>query len=126
MCRLAIPEPTRATTDLEGWGIFGSLSFADPDTNPWKTSVAFGVGGRGVIPGRPNDLFGIGGFYNDLTSSRLQTGTGFEENYTGMEAFYNFAITPAARLSANLQYLPSVEPGVDDSLMISGRLQFVF
>jgi hypothetical protein len=25
--------------DLQGWGIFGSLSFADPDTNPWKTSV---------------------------------------------------------------------------------------
>ena len=71
-------------------------------------------------------MFGIGGFYNDLASSRLQTNAGFEGDYWGMEAFYNFAITPAARLSANIQYLPSAVPKVDDSLMISGRLQFVF
>jgi hypothetical protein len=112
--------------DLEGWGIFGSLSFADKDTNPWKTSVAFGVGGRGVIPGRPNDLFGIGGFYNDLSSSLLDTTFGYKSDYAGMEAFYNFAITPAVKLSAIAQYLPSVRPGIGDSTMITGRLQFVF
>jgi len=112
--------------DLEGWGIFASLSFADPDTNPWQTSVAFGVGGRGIIPGRPNDLFGLGGFYNDLASSRLNEDSGYEDDYAGMEAFYNFFITPAVRLSAVAQYLPSVRPGIDDTLMLSGRLQFVF
>jgi porin len=112
--------------DLEGWGIFGSLAFADTDTNPWQTSVAFGVGGRGVIPGRPLDLFGIGVFHNNLTSSRLDDTFGFEDDYTGFEAFYNFAITPAVRLSAHVQYLPSVRPGIDDSTMASGRLQFVF
>ena len=112
--------------DLQGWGIFGSLSFADPDTNPWETSVNFGVGGRGIIPSRPNDLFGVGGFYNDLSSSRVQAAIGFEEDYAGLEAFYNFAITPAAKLSTNIQYLPSAEPRVDDSVMISGRLQLKF
>ena len=69
---------------------------------------------------------GIGGFYNDLASSVLVTDGGYEENYGGAEAFYNFAITPAARLSTNIQYLPSVEPDVDDSTLISARLQFVF
>ena len=112
--------------DHKGWGVFGSLSFADPDTNPWKTSISFGIGGRGVIPGRPNDLFGIGGFYNDLASVRILQAIGFREDYAGMEAFYNFAITPAMGLSANIQYLPSVEPNVDDSTMISGRLRTVF
>ena len=112
--------------DLQGWGIFGSLSFADPDTNPWETSVNFGVGGRGIIPSRPNDLFGVGGFYNELSSSRLQTAIGFEEDYAGLEAFYNFAITPAAKFSTNIQYLPSAVPRVDDSVMISGRLQLIF
>jgi hypothetical protein len=84
------------------------------------------VGGRGIIPSRPNDLFGVGGFYNDLSSSRVQAAIGFEEDYAGLEAFYNFAITPAAKLSTNIQYLPSAEPRVDDSVMISGRLQFIF
>jgi len=116
---------TNKIPDLEGWGIFGSASFADPDTNPWKTSLNFGLGGRGVIPGRPNDLFGLGGFYNDLSSARLTTDGGYEKQYAGTEAFYNIAITPAARLSLNIQYLPSVVPDVDNSVMISGRLQFV-
>ena len=112
--------------DLEGFGIFGKVDFADEDTNPWKFSVAFGVGGRGIIPGRPNDVFGIGGFYNDLSSTLFQSSAGFEEDYTGMEAFYNVAITPAAKLSAIVQYLPSAKPGVPDSTVVSGRLQFRF
>jgi porin len=112
--------------DLEGLGIFGSLTFADKDTNPWKTSLAFGIGGRGLIPGRPNDLFGIGGFYNDLASNLLESTAGYEEDYAGVEAFYNLFITPGARLSANVQYLPSVRPGIKDSTMITGRLQLVF
>ena len=117
---------TNGQPDLQGWGIFGSLSFADPDTNPWKTSVAFGVGGRGIIPSRPNDLFGVGGFYNDLASSRIEKTFGIEEDYAGMETFYNFAITPALKFSTNIQYLPSVLSMVDDSVMISGRLQLIF
>ena len=112
--------------DLEGFGIFGKVDFADEDTNPWKFSLAFGVGGRGLIPSRPNDVFGIGGFYNDLSSTLFQSGAGFEEDYTGMEAFYNVAITPAAKLSAIVQYLPSAKPGVPDSTVVSGRLQFRF
>jgi len=117
---------TNKQPDLKGWGVFGSLSFADPDTNPWQTSVAFGVGGRGIVPGRPNDLFGAGGFYNDLATDRLLPTAGFARDYAGTEVFYNLAITPAVRLSTNIQYLPSVEPDVDDSLMISGRFQVIF
>ena len=71
-------------------------------------------------------MFGVGGFYNDLESALLVPVFGYEEDYAGMEAFYNFAITPAVRLSANVQYLPSVRPGIRDSTMISARLQFVF
>ena len=112
--------------ELEGLGIFGSITFADEDTNPWRTSVAFGVGGRGLIPGRPNDLFGIGGFYNDLASNQLVSTADYEEDYAGMEAFYNLFITPAVRFSVNAQYLPSVLPGIKASTMITGRLQLLF
>jgi porin len=117
---------TNKVPDLRGWGVFGRLSLADPDTNPWRTTVALGVGGRGVVPGRPNDLFGIGGFYNDLEQGRITQRAEFDDDYVGMEAFYNFAITPAARLSANLQILPSVPSTIDDSVLFSARLHMVF
>ena len=117
---------TNKIPDHEGFGVFGRLTFADNRTNPWKTSLAFGVGGRGVVPGRPNDLFGIGYYYNELERGRVLTATGFKTQSQGVEGFYNLAITPAARLSLNAQYLPSTAPRIDDSTVVSGRLQLRF
>ena len=117
---------TNRVPDLRGWGIFGSLTFADKDTNPWKTSINFGVGGRGVIDNRPDDLFGIGYFYNDYSKALLIDAFNLDDHGQGMEAFYNFAITRAVKLSANIQYLPSVDPDVDDSVYAAGRFQVVF
>ncbi|MGR8918039.1 MAG: carbohydrate porin [Gammaproteobacteria bacterium] len=117
---------TNRVPDLQGWGIFGRLTFADDETNPWQTSIAAGVGGRGLVPGRPDDLFGIGYFYNDLEETRLLTRAGFEDHGQGVEGFYNLAVTQAIRFSANFQYLESVLPDVDDSVQITGRLQVLF
>ena len=117
---------TNGVPDLQGWGIFGSLTFADNKTNPWKTSVNVGIGGRGVIPNRPNDLFGIGYFYNGYEEALLQDAADLEDQGQGMEAFYNLAITEAIRLSGNVQYVSSVYPDVDDSVYVAGRLQLLF
>jgi len=112
--------------DLQGWGIFGRLSFADKDTNPFDTSISAGIGGRGVIDSRPNDVFGIGGFYNDIYESRFTNDVGFDGDSYGGEAFYNLAITPAAKFSTNLQYLESSLKDFDDAIVLSGRLQLIF
>jgi len=113
--------------DLQGWGIFGRLSFADKDTNPFQTSVSAGIGGRGVIPNRPNDVFGVGYFYNDVYSDRFtDQGLNFKGHSQGGEAFYNIAITPAAKFSFNSQYLTSSLKDVDDATVLSGRLQLIF
>ena len=113
--------------DLEGWGVFGRLSFADEDTNPFKTSVSFGIGGRGVIPARPNDVFGLGYFYNDVYSESFTDDTlGFEGHSQGGEAFYNLAITPAAKFTLSCQYLTPSLKKFDDAIVLNGRLQFVF
>ena len=112
--------------DLEGWGIFGRLGFADKDTNPFETSVSLGIGGRGVIDSRPNDVFGIGYFYNDVYDDNLTSKLGFEGESQGIEAFYNLAITPAAKFSINLQYLEPSLKDVDDAIVLSGRLHLTF
>jgi hypothetical protein len=114
--------------DLEGWGIFGRLGFADEDTNPFETSISVGVGigGRGVIDSRPNDVFGIGYFYNDVFEDRFSDAAGLDGDSSGVEAFYNLAITPAARFSVNLQYLESSLEDEDNATVLYGRLHLTF
>lgn len=114
---------TNRQQDLAGWGIFGRLTFADDETNPWKTSIAVGLGARGLIDGRPHDMFGVGYFYNSLTNKglieRLDDGQ-------GVEGYYNVAILPSLRLSLNLQWIKSIRPRIDNTFAISTRLQVVF
>ena len=57
--------------DLQGIGLFGRLAFADDDTNPWKFNASVGAGGRGVIPSRDDDFFGLGYFYSDVAPDRF-------------------------------------------------------
>jgi len=112
--------------DLAGWGIFGRLTLADDKTNPWKTSVAVGMGARGVAPSRPNDAFGLGYFFNKETVNSLEGIFQKVDNGQGVEGYYNLAIAPSVLLSLNLQYLRSVLFDVDNTFMLSTRLQVVF
>ena len=114
---------TNKVPDLRGWGIFGRLYFADKKTNPWKTSAAAGVGGRGLFDSRPDDLFGAGLFYNDLSKTVFQDKV---DDPWGAEVFYNLEITPAVRFSTNLQYLRASNKSVDDTTLLSARLQVRF
>ena len=50
----------------------------------------------------------------------------FKGHSQGGEAFYNIAITPAAKFSFNSQYLTSSLKDVDDATVLSGRLQLIF
>jgi porin len=110
--------------DLPGWGIFARVGVNDDTVNPWEDVVSFGLGGRGVIPNRPNDTFGVGYFFASLSDER--TITDDFEDPEGAEAFYRLAITPAVKFSLNLKYIGGSEPGVDDATMLSGYLQIIF
>jgi porin len=118
--------------DLEGVGLFTRFSFADKTTNPWKNHVSGGIGGRGVVPTRDNDVFGIGYFYNWLETARLDTRLGeidlidVDSNEWGFEFFYNIAITPAAKLSFDIQVVDSPLPGVSTGTVIGGRFGMTF
>ena len=111
-------------TDLQGVGLFGSFGFADKDVNPYKTALTFGVGGRGVFEARPDDTFGIGYYYNDLSKGRFLDKV---DDGQGVEAFYNFAITPGVRFTAGAQWIKSTGIlGLDDAVVLSTRLQIKF
>jgi porin len=55
----------------QGFGLFARVGFADEETNPIDISVSGGIGGRGLIPVRPNDTYGLGYYYNRNQTLRL-------------------------------------------------------
>ncbi|MGB5748672.1 MAG: carbohydrate porin [Desulfobacterales bacterium] len=86
------------------------------------------MGGRGVIPSRENDRYGLGFFAmfesNDLKDQPILGDV--LDNELGMEAFYNIALTPWLQLTPSVQYIP---PGVDrsnHSTILATRLQVDF
>ena len=70
--------------DLQGFGLFARAGWADGDTNPVRWSVSGGLGGRGIIPGRDRDLFGIGYYYISFESSRLTDASLIEDRSQGL------------------------------------------
>jgi porin len=119
-------DATNQMPDLQGWGVFGRLGFADEDTNPFSLTTSVGLGARGLIPGRDDDLMGIGYFYTETDSGNVLTSTGISDSTQGVEAFYNIAITPAARLSLDAQWLEADVPNAENAWVLGARLQLSF
>jgi len=126
----------------QGIGIFGRFGASDGNPNPVHYFYSIGVGGKGVISGRPLDQFGIGYYYMDITSPKfagpLATREAPLQSGQGFEAYYNFAITPWMELTPDIQVvrggqkdklvstIPSVKQSIDAATVVGLRLQLVF
>jgi porin len=95
----------------QGIGVFGRFGISDGKANPVAQFYSFGFGGKGMIPTREQDRFGIGYYYlkvgNDLRDTfpallRERIGLDHEQ---GLELFYNIAITPWLHLTPDLQFI---------------------
>jgi porin len=112
----------------EGIGAFLRFHYAPEDRNLFNTFVSGGINGRGVIPTRPLDRYGIG-FYALFQSDDFKNdpilGDRLEDEW-GMEIFYNLAITPWLQFSPSVQYIDSGQVDVDHSVVVTTRLQLYF
>lgn len=94
-----------------GVGMFFSAGASDGKANPIKHSYSLGLVGKGVVPGRPRDEFGIG-----------WTRTRFSDNFVpflrnafdlglkredAVELYYNASVTPWMNISPSLQVISS-------------------
>jgi len=97
----------------QGFGIFGRLGISDGKANPIHQFYSFGFGGKGLIPTRDQDRFGIGYYYmkisNDLrdTFPPLLINRAGLDHEQGVELFYNIAITPWLHVTPDLQFIDS-------------------
>lgn len=112
--------------DHQGVGVFARAGFADHDTNPFDWSVSVGLGGRGIIPGRDNDTFGIGYYYTSIQRERLFDVLGIEDSNQGAEAYYSIAITPAVNLTLDAQVVESASAELDTAVILGARLNIEF
>lgn len=92
----------------EGVGIFGRFGLAPSDCNALTEFYSLGVGGKGLIPRRAKDQWGVGYYFINL-SDDFQSLIPSMQSEQGVEAYYNFEITPWLHISPDLQVI--VDPG---------------
>jgi porin len=107
-----------------GIGVFFVFGASDGEVNPVKYSYSLGIGGRGVVPGRPRDTFGVGWARTGLSGDflpflRKQLRLGLERE-DALELYYNASLTPWLNVTADLQI---IEPALTRNLGSSGRLE---
>jgi porin len=114
------------TPDRQGVGVFGRLGYADATTNPIRWSCSLGVGGRGMLPTRDYDTFGVGYYYTRIQETRFSASLGVQDHTQGMEAYYDVALTPASHLAVDLQLQDSPLSSVDTDVILGVRLNLTF
>lgn len=112
--------------DRRGFGLFARAGLGDDETVPFDWSLSAGVGGRGLIPGRPDDVFGAGYFYSNAQPGLITSTSAIDDEVDGVEAFYNIAITPGARLTFNFQAINDADASTERAIIFGSRLQLRF
>lgn len=96
---------TKPDDPTQGIGVFGRFGWARQDVNPACHFYSVGLGGKGLIPERANDSYGLGYYFLDL-SNHLPSMFHSEQ---GIECYYNIQITPWFHISPDLQII--IDPG---------------
>lgn len=107
---------------LQGFGVFGRASYSDSATNPTTAYFSLGLSGRGVIPTRDDDTFGLGVFYGHLSEDIDLRVVDFRDGYWGVELYYDLAATSWLHISPNLQVIRGARERVDTATILGLRV----
>lgn len=108
--------------DRSGIGLWFRGGVADADTNPVRWGLSVGLGGRGLVDGRPDDTFGIGFATAEVTKIRFITDRLIDTTARRLEAYYGVALTPAVNLSLHYNEITPLLRGVDKSHVVTLRV----
>lgn len=106
-----------------GAGIFFTFGASDGEPNPLQYFYNLGIGGNGIVPGRPADNFGVGWARTEFSSNfapllreKLKLGLTAEN---AVELYYKAAVTAWLNATVDLQVVDSV---LNRTLDSSGHL----
>jgi len=117
-----------------GIGPFFRFGIAPDDRNIIDQFYSVGIGGKGGLFGRVDDQWGVGwagshisGEFRRLAGAIVENaGIELDDFEHVVEGYYNVAVTPAAALTVNLQYIHPIGSQRDDMLVLGARLQLDF
>ena len=116
---------TEQEDKTQGVGLFGRFGWSNGRSNPIEQFYSIGIGGKGSIPKRDNDTFGIGYYHLNMSDDL----PGLRHSEQGIEIYYNIEVTPWLHISPDLQVV--VDPGAgfgdrDVAIVYGMRAQMSF
>lgn len=108
-----------------GMGLFARAGLSDGNPNPVRAHAALGLGGVGLLPGREEDRWGIGAYYQKLADGALTAALGLDDEIGG-EFFYNIALTRWMNLTLNAQVIDSAIPQAGTVVVLGTRVGIRF
>lgn len=112
-----------------GWGTFARAGIADQNTSPISWFLSFGVGGSSPLVARPADTFGIGWYHaaaSSLIGPLITSQFGPIGGGEGVECYYNYELSPAVRLTPDLQVVVPALRDNSTALILGVRAQLIF
>jgi porin len=110
----------------QGFGLFGRIGLTDGEVNPIQQFYSIGFGGKGLIPGRDRDSFGIGYYYVVLSDKLPQLIQNRSRDEQGVELYYNIAVTPWFHVTPDLQIISPARKSVDTTVVAGLRVKIDF
>lgn len=107
----AVDEKLKSGQLLRGIGVFARAGYAPEISNTIARNASVALFAHGIFDNRKYDDVGAGFYYDGIsrdlksTVALLTAGTAAAGNEKGTEVFYDFAVTPAARLIASYQHI---------------------
>ena len=108
----------------EGFGLSANVGVSDGNPNGLRWSMYLGVGGKGLLPGRVRDAWGVGYYYDGISQyakDAVESVVNLSDEQ-GLELFYDFSVTPWCSVGADLQV---VDPGLADKTAVIPGLRAV-
>ncbi len=107
------------------WGFYLKAAIADGNPNYVQRSLIAGIGGRALFFGRPQDSFGLGAYYYNLSDELEDTihPIAVIGDEAAIEVFYNYALTPWLHFGPDIQYVRPARDRFDNALIVGLRMQ---
>ncbi|HHT9111130.1 MAG TPA: carbohydrate porin [Candidatus Brocadiaceae bacterium] len=110
----------------QGFGLFGRFGLTDGEVNPVQEFYSIGLSGKGLIPGRDNDSFGVGYYFLSISDKLPRIIEQRTQDEQGVELYYNIAITPWLHITPDLQVIEPVSKNVNTTVVAGVRMKIDF
>ncbi len=118
---------TKPDDPTQGFGVFGRFGWSTGESNPIEEFYSIGVGGKGIIPERKKDTYGIGYYHLNLSEDLPPILNVDSEQ--GVEIYYNIEVTPWLHITPDLQIITNPGGGFqnrDVAVVYGLRAQMTF